>query len=201
MILFWMVLQSFAESRLSFRTELEDRALLQIIPAFSQEEHRKVEDMLQEFSVEIYPSVRLYYEVALLYNQRSDFSRARVYYDRALAIDSNYSMALYDRAELSVLEGKTEEARTDLEQLVAQEHPHWVIYFRLAEIEASVGNAKGMEENLLKAIRNDFDLDILIENRVKWSSFLKNEDIRSTLHGIFIVMAEEKRWEQFLDTP
>ena len=188
----------FGAPRLNYEQELETKAMILVLERLEEENHTEVQNILEAFEREVFLSDRLYYDTGLVYNQQGKITYAKKYYDRALEINPNQSSALYDRAELYLLEGKISEAKRDLEHLIKQEQEHWAIYFRLAEIAAKEQDGKQMEEYLLKAIKKDLDLKLLLKDPLTWGKIAKDPNLGTYLHRIFVVMAEEKLWEALI---
>jgi tetratricopeptide (TPR) repeat protein len=188
----------FASPRLRYEEELETKVMIRISEELEQGNHREAQKLLEAFDTELFPSDRMYYNAGLFYNQQGDLARAKKYYDRAIEINGAQSSALYDRAELLLLEGRLSEAKQDLQVLIAQEQEHWAIYFRMAEISAKEGDGLQMEKYLLDAIKRDLELEILVQDFGTWSAIAKDPQLNPYLHRIFMVMAEENLWEGLL---
>lgn len=188
----------FGATRLDYEKELEEKAMFRILALLEKQEHKEIQNVLRAFEKELFPSERLYYDIGLAYNQQGKIDYAKKYYDRALEINPNQSAALYDRAELHLVDGNIVKAKADLERLVSQKHEHWAVYFRLAEIAAKEGDGQQMENYLLQAIRQDLDLKLLLKDPLTWQKIAKDPKIRPYLHRIFVVMAEEKLWEALI---
>lgn len=188
----------FATPRLSYEKELEAKVMVRVLTQIEQQNHREVQNIIDAFEKELFPSEQLCYDVGLAYNQQGNLAQAKKYYNRAIEINPNQASALYDRAELYLLEGKTAEAKTDLERLINQKQQHWAIYFRLAEIAAKEQDGKKMEEYLLQAIRYDMDITLLLKDPLTWKKVAKDPKLEPYLHRIFVIMAEEKLWEMLI---
>ncbi len=198
-MIFTLISLCFGAPRLSYESELESNAMVQIQVFLEQGNHEEVRKILDRFEEKLFPSAQLYYEVGLVYNQQGKITLAREYYDKALEINPKHLSALYDRAELYILEGNTSEAKRDLQLLLDKGHEHWAIYFRLAEIAAKEKDGKKMEDYLLKAIKKDLDLTLLLKDPMTWKKAAKDPKLGSYLHRIFVVMAEEKLWKALIN--
>lgn len=197
-MIFWALSLCFASPRLRYEEELETKTMNRCLVQLEQGNHREAETILEAFTAEVFPSDKLYYNAGLFYNQHGDLARAKSYYDRSIEINGAQSSALYDRAELLILEGKLSEAKQDLKVLIAQEQEHWAIYFRMAEIAAKEGNGQQMEQYLLDAIKRNLTLEILVGDPVTWRAIAKDPQLSPYLYRIFMVMAEETLWKKLL---
>ena len=197
-MIFLVIALCFASPRLRYEEELETKVMIRISEELELGNHREAQKLLEAFDTELFPSDKMYYNAGLFYNQQGDLARAKMYYDRAIEINGVQSSALYDRAELLLLEGRLSEAKQDLQILIAQEQEHWAIYFRMAEISAKEGDGQQMEKYLLDAIKRDLGLEILVQDFGTWSAIAKDPQLSPYLHRIFMVMAEENLWEGLL---
>ena len=69
MLILWMSqLWSFPLS--SYQEELEQRVLTEIAELIEKGKHQEVQTRVKQFQLELFHSSKLYYETALLYNQK-----------------------------------------------------------------------------------------------------------------------------------
>jgi tetratricopeptide (TPR) repeat protein len=197
-MIFLVLSLCFASPRLRYEEEIETKVMIRISEELEKGNHREVQKLLEAFDSELFPSDKMYYNVGLFYNQQGDLAKAKMFYNQAIEINGAQSSALYDRAELYLLEGRLLEAKQDLQILITQEQEHWVIYFRMAEISAKEGDGQQMEKYLLDAIKRDLELEILVQDFVTWNAIAKDPQLSPYLHRIFMVMAEESLWEGLL---
>jgi tetratricopeptide (TPR) repeat protein len=198
MIFYLCSMLAFSQPRLSYKSEIEDRTLAKIIPILEEGNKALVNKHVQSFEAELFPSARVHYEIALHYNTTNQISDAMHHYNRALEIDSRYKEALYDRAELYLLQQNPEKALQDLETLVSLGVEHWVIFFRLSEIYAEKKNGVLLEQNLLLAIRYGFSLHLLLESGDKWKEYAKDPELSEHLHKTIQLYGDERIWDLLL---
>ena len=194
MFLFWFS-AVFSQPRLSYEEELEDRMLASIAPFVLEGNDRMVNKHVQAFEKDLFPSARIHYEIALQYNTNNQLSEALKHYNRALEIDPAYQQALYDRAELLIVNQQPDAALTDLQSLVETGVEHWAVYFRLAEIFADKKEGVLFEQNLLLAIRHGFSLHLLLQSGDKWKGYAKDPELSDHLHTIIQLYGEEQIWD------
>ena len=195
MILLFLLWEAVAEPRLSYKRELEDRALHSLSQLLVEDDRKAVTVYVETFEQELFPSARIHYELALQYNKQLQVSEALYHYEEALKIDPTYQEALYDRAELYFLEGDIEKSKKDLQFLVSLDVEHWVIYYRLAAINAREGNGALMEQNLLQAIRYGLSLELLTVPQEKWREYAKEPTLQHHLQKIIQLYGDETIWE------
>jgi tetratricopeptide (TPR) repeat protein len=184
-----------SQPRLDYKTEIEDRVLTEVGNFLREGKEDQAEEYLHDFERELFASARLHYELALQYNTQNQIDKALIHYDMALVIDPHLQSALYDRAEILLLQGKVDKAQHDLDILVKDGIEHWVVYFRLAEIYAEKGNGPLFEENLLQAIRYGFSLPLLLESGEKWKRYVEDPALREYLHRIIQLYGDETIWD------
>ena len=195
MIVWCCILWVMAQPQLSYKREMEERGLAQIEMLLSSDRQREAERYLQDFEKELFPSAWLHYEVALQYNIQGKLEQALKHYDRALVLEPLMLRALYDRAEIYLLQGQVSKAQQDLLRLVDADVAHWVVYFRLSEIYAEQSNATHFEEMMLQAIRYGFSMSILLESKTKWKSYALDPVIGVSLRRMIQLYGDEQIWE------
>ena len=134
---------------ISLDREIEDQ-LLRSLQGLDDTEKIAV---VHNFEETVFESARVHYELGLQYNQQGDISKAEQQYRTSLSIDDSYVPALYDLAEILLLQGSTKEAKLHLLKLQQQQGQHWVVSYRLAQIAASEQETAVMELNLKRALR------------------------------------------------
>jgi len=195
MIVYFLVAFLSAQPRLDYTVEIEEKALSKMISYISKEEYAKAEHYLNDFEAKLFPSSRLHYELGLQYNTLGKLTSALQHYNQALKIDPHLQPALYDRAEIFLLQKRTKEAQQDLEQLVSENVEHWVIYFRLAEIYAQQQQGSLFEEHILLAIRYGFSLHLLLESGDNWKTYANDPILKEHLYRIIQLYGDESIWE------
>ena len=195
MMIWCCVLLALAQPRLNYKREMEERGLAQIEVFLRSDRSREAEQYLQDFEKQLFPSAWLHYEVALQYNVQGRLEEALRHYDRALALEPLMLRALYDRAEIHLLQDQVVKAQQDLLLLVEADVEHWVVYFRLAEIYAEQNKVTLFEEMMLQAIRYGFSMSILLEAKSKWKSYALDPVIGVSLRRIIQLYGDERIWE------
>ena len=195
MMIWCCVLLALAQPRLNYKREMEERGLAQIEVFLRSDRPREAEQYLQDFEKQLFPSAWLHYEVALQYNVQGRLEEALRHYDRALALEPLMLRALYDRAEIHLLQDQVVKAQQDLLLLVEADVEHWVVYFRLAEIYAEQNKVTLFEEMMLQAIRYGFSMSILLEAKSKWKSYALDPVIGVSLRRIIQLYGDERIWE------
>lgn len=188
-----------AQPRLDYKKELEDRALKEILTLMQAGEESKAERYLSRFEEDLFQSAHLHYELALFYNRQGQLDEAMEEYNRSLAVDPHLYSALYDRAEIFLLEGDLEGAQRDLGQLVMDGVEHWVVYFRLAETYALQKEGILFERNLMLAIRYGFSLPMLLESGKQWKDYAKDPVVGEHLRRVIQLYGDEDLWELLLE--
>ena len=114
-------------------------------------------DLAERFMRVIGPAAPVAYEVALRLNRSGDPQQAMVWYDRAIAADSQHAPSRYDRGELHLRAGNLPAAQADFEAAVAERPDAWAVHFRLAELCAHRGDGDGFAHHLQRALAHGFD--------------------------------------------
>ena len=65
----------------SYQKELEQRSLENISKMIDSDQHEKIKNYIELFQIELFYSSNLYYDTALLYNQKSNFDFALYFYN------------------------------------------------------------------------------------------------------------------------
>ena len=181
--MFWLlwVQLLYANPYLDYRTELEDQVLYKIIE--SELSDPEIEALVQAFHVEVFASYRLCYEVALYYNRRNELAQAMHYYNQALLIYPNYTSALYDRAELFLLQSKVDLAKQDLQNIIhhSTEDIHWVVYYRLAQISASVEDGVALENYMQLAVTHGLPVQVIVDDRIVWQQYCHSKIVNTSM--------------------
>ena len=182
---------TFADPYVSLDREIEDTVLQQVFQLNTTTERwAKVED----FSETVFPSVRVYYEVGLQYNKIGDIKEALRYCDAALQIQDDYVPALYDKAEILLLQGDAEQAKQSLLTLQSMEDHHWVVSYRLSQIAAGAEDTRTFEAHLKSALQAGMPLQILVDDRVLWNGLIQSSSMSLSMQMMLSAMGEEDTW-------
>jgi tetratricopeptide (TPR) repeat protein len=101
-----------------------------------------VERLLKDLSARYPQEADWAFYLAELYQRRGNFAQSEDLYRRALAIDSDYSMAIFRLALVSELQGHLTAAADRYAQYLARVPHDWLSLKRLADIYHRLGDAK-----------------------------------------------------------
>ncbi|MEC7984053.1 MAG: tetratricopeptide repeat protein [Myxococcota bacterium] len=144
----------------------------------------------RDFLQNVVEHPNLYYEIALLYNKEGELNQAIAYYSKALEIRPKLTAALYDRAEIYLVQGKYELAYNDLIQ--AKDVKHWVVHLRLAEVAAYRRDIVAMERSLLRSLELGLDLRDL--SSLGWKKWAKDSSLQPSLQRIILLYGGQEIW-------
>ena len=190
-LLLSICVQALADPYVSLDREIEDTILHQVFQlSTSSERWSTVED----FSATVFPSARVYYEVGLEYNKNGNIKEALRYCDAALQIQPNYVPALYDKAEILLLQGDAEQAKLSLLTLQSMEGHHWVVSYRLSQIAAGAEDIRTFEDQFKRALQAGMPLQILLDDRILWSKLMQSPSMSLSMEMMLSAMGEESTW-------
>ena len=182
---------ALADPYVSLDSELEDAVLQQVFQVDSTSERWAT---VEDFSKTVFPSARVYYEVGLQYNQRGDLKEALRYCEAALQIQADYVPALYDKAEILLLQGDSEQAKQSLLRLQSMQDHHWVVSYRLSQISAGAEDTRAFEEHLKRALQAGMPLQILVDDRAQWNGLIQSSSMSLSMEMMLSAMGEEGTW-------
>jgi tetratricopeptide (TPR) repeat protein len=176
----------------SYQEELEQRVLLQISEMIDHNQHEDIQLYIERFQLELFYSSSLYYDVALLYNQKSDFTRALYFYDQLLERNPIHRSALFDRAELYVLKKQYDLAWNDLQTLENNNPKHglWVISLKQAEISAYQEKEWHFEKYLMQSLDWGMDPYYLTTLGSNWFYWCHHKKLGPSLYASFSGLEE-----------
>ena len=140
------------------------------------------------------------YEIGYAHYQLGELDAAVRHYDSALVRDPNLTMALYDRGEIHLREGRIESATRDFLLVVEHAPNHWAGHFRLAHLAGLEADAESFERYLMGAIRVGFDLDTVI-NDPDWMGFTRVPTIRPVLRKIIVLYGDDQLLQWLGENP
>lgn len=146
------------------------------------------------------PSSLVSYEIGYALNRQGDRDGALQAYDRALTLDPDLATARYDRGELLLLEGRDADARADFEAAARLRPDHWAVHFRLAELDARAGDARGFEDHLVEAMRQGFDFRTVVRDP-QWRSWYRDPSLGPVISRLVVVYSDEKLLDILGETP
>lgn len=188
----WMLQTAVAEPYVSLTSEIEDTALSRV---FELESDAERWTYVQRFTETVFDSARVYYEVGLQYNQRGDTAQALRYYRSALQVDGTYVPALYDCAEILLLQGDTEEAKQLLLRIQEIDAGYWVVSYRLAQISADEQAISDFERHLKQALQSGMPLQVLIDDRAQWLPKLQQPSVALSMELLLLALGENDAWK------
>lgn len=195
MLWLWIALLSaepVSTFSISLDEEIEDQVLYQL-QSLTESERKLV---LDSFEKRVFRSARIHYELGLQYNQLGNLSLAENEYRDALTINPKYTPALYDLAEILLLQGSVdsvEEAKRHL-MMLQQEGEHWVVSYRLAQIAASEQDTGSMEQQLKRAFREGMPSQVLADDKVQWREYLGEANVALSMELLLSALGHESIW-------
>jgi len=141
-------------------------------------------------------SALIRYEMGLACNRAERINDAIRFYDEALALDPNMVSALFDRAELHLMNAKAEEAKRDLMQAVSQGANHWGVQLRLAEIAGLENRNDGMSAHLIEAVESGFNLKTLSSLGQPWKDWIVDPVKSRIIRRVVLLYAKGELWDQ-----
>ena len=178
---------------ISLDREIEDQVLLQLQSLTEQEQSV----VLDSFEERVFRSARIHYELGLQYNKVGNTSTAEQEYRKALGINPQYTPALYDLAEILLLQGSVDsvvEAKHHLTTL-QEAGSHWVVSYRLAQIAASEQDPRVMEQQLKRALREGMPSQILMDDKVQWRGYLIDSNVALSMELLLSALGHEAIWK------
>lgn len=180
-----------ADPYVSLDREIEDTVLHQVFQLSTPSERWS---MVEDFSTTVFPSARVYYEVGLEYNKNGNIKEALRYCDAALQIQPTYVPALYDKAEILLLQGDADQAKQSLLTLQSMEDHHWVVSYRLSQIAAGAEDPRTFEHHFKRALQAGMPLQILLDDRTLWSELMQSSSMALSMEMMLSAMGEEATW-------
>ena len=177
---------------ISLDEEIEDQVLQQL-QSLTESERKLV---LDSFEKRVFRSARIHYELGLQYNKLGKISLAENEYRDALTINPKYTPALYDLAEILLLQGSVdsvEEAKRHL-MMLQEEGKHWVVSYRLAQIAASEQDTGSMEQQLKRAFREGMPSQVLADDKVQWREYLGEANVALSMELLLSALGHESIW-------
>lgn len=135
------------------------------------------------------------YEMAYAANRLGQERKALRLYTRALALEPDLAIALYDRGELRLVSGDLLGARVDFEAAAEARPDHWAVHFRLAHLAGREGDVRAFEEHLVDALRNGFDFRTLLDD-ADWRAWSHDPQLGRVLHRLLVVYSDESLYER-----
>ena len=144
----------------------------------------------RRFEETVGASADLIYERAYALNRQGEVDDALDAYGEALKLDPDHAAARYDRGELYLAQGEDAAARADLEAAARLRPDHWAAWFRLAQLDARAGDPEGMEAHLIEALRQGFDLGLLVADP-HWRAWFQDPRLGPVLTRLVTVYGDE----------
>ena len=179
----------------SYKGELESRAIIRISQYIEQDKHSDVQNYVQSFQQELFYSARVYYETALLYNQKNQFQQALTYYEDLLQSSPYHKAGLFDRSEIFVVQNKYDQAWKDL-QMLEKHHPKhglWVVSLKQAEISAYQEHEWNFEKYLMRSLELGMDPYYLTTLGSNWYYWCHHQQLGPSLYAVFSDIELEER--------
>ncbi len=162
--------------------------------------HREVLQQGARFEAHVEGAALVRYEMAFAANRLGQERKALRLYTRALALQPDLAIALYDRGELRLLADDLSGARSDFEAAAIARPDHWAVHYRLAHLAGREGNAVAMEEHLVDAIRHGFSFQTLLGDP-DWKAWSFDPTLGRVLQRLLVVYSDESVWEQLREEP
>jgi tetratricopeptide (TPR) repeat protein len=178
-----------------YRDELHQAVAAQVAALAARGDIEEATTLGARFQARVEPSAAVLYELGLLYNRLGQLNEARDHYDRALALDPDNAAARYDRGELLLSQGEVEAARVDLEEAARLRPDHWAAHYRLAQLAGHRRDSAALEEHLMGALRNGFDLQTLLADPI-WRQWARDPELGPPIAGLIVVYGDESILEQ-----
>lgn len=140
------------------------------------------------------------YEMAYAANRLGQDHKALRLYTRALALQPDLAIALYDRGELRLVSGDAAGARADFEAAAAARPDHWAVHFRLAHLAGMDGDPDALETHLVEALRHGFDFRTILQDP-DWKAWATHPQLGQVLRRLIVVYSDEALYEQLLEAP
>jgi tetratricopeptide (TPR) repeat protein len=179
----------------SYQEELEERAITHIAKYIEQEQHSDVQNYIQHFQQELFYSSRIYYETALLYNQKNRLQQALTYYENLLRNSPYHKAGLFDRSEIFVLQNQYDLAWKDL-QTLEEHHPKhglWVVSLKQAEVSAYQEHEWNFEKYLMRSLELGMDPYYLTTLGSNWYYWCHHQQLGPSLYAVFSDIELEER--------
>jgi hypothetical protein len=146
------------------------------------------------------PLAEARYATGLAFNRARDRSAALLWYDRCLALAPLHRGALYDRAELRLLGGDTEGARSDLALLLAHPPVHWSTQLRVAQLAAMDRDSVAFERAMVGALAAGFERRTLGLDPA-WRAWLDDPALGPILQRLIAVYGSEGLLDELRSQP
>jgi tetratricopeptide (TPR) repeat protein len=171
----------------SYQDELEQRVIHQISEMIEKNQNDEVQRYVERFQIELFYSSKLYYDTALLYNQKSDFEYAIRFYNQLLTKNPIHRAGLFDRAELFILQKKYDLAWIDLQTLESNNPKHglWIISLKQAEVSAYQENEWNFEKYLMQSLDWGMDPYYLTTLGSNWYYWCRHKILGPSLYASF----------------
>ena len=184
MFLLW-ISQLWSFSLSSYQEELEQRTLITIAELMEKDDHQNVLAHVEQFQLELFYSSKLYYETALLYNQKGDVEHAIFFYNTLLQRNPIHKAGLFDRAELLILQKQYALAWNDLQTLENNDPNHglWVISLKQAEVSAYQEDEWNFEKYLMQSFEWGMDPYYLTTLGSNWYYWCRHNRLGPSLYS------------------
>jgi len=140
-------------------------------------------------AVDRFPQVS--YEIGYAHYQLGELVAAVRNYDAALLREPELTMALYDRGEIHLLEGRKEAAKEDFLVVVEQTPKHWAGHFRLAHLAGLDADPEQFELHLMGALKVGFNLESVVGDP-DWVAFTRGPALHSVLRKIIVLYGDDE---------
>ena len=192
MLILW-ISQVWSFPLSSYEEELEKRFLENISIYIEKDQHHEVQNHLQQFQKELFYSSQLYYETALLYNQKGYIKHALSFYNLLLEQNPIHRAGLFDRAELLILQQKYDLAWKDLQTLEKNDPNHglWVISLKQAEISAYQEDEWNFEKYLMQSFEWGMDPYYLTTQGTNWYYWCRHNRLGPSLYAAMSDITEQ----------
>lgn len=177
-----------------YRAELVRAAAARAETLNAQGLYPEAVDFAERFQEGVTPAADVAYEAAYALNRMAKLKAALAAYGEVLALDPDHAAARYDRGELLIALGRPEDARADLEAAARLRPDHWAAHFRLAELAGRAGDPVALEEHLMQALRQGFDLRTMLADPT-WRSWFRDPRLGPVLQKLVIVYGDESMLE------
>ena len=184
-LIFLQLLWSYPLS--SYQKELEQRSIENISEMINSDQHEKIKNYIEQFQVELFYSSGLYYDTALLYNQKENFDSALYFYNKLLDGNPIHQAGLFDRAEIFVLQKKYNLAFKDLQTFENNNPNHglWVVALKQAEISAYQEKEWHFEKYLMQSLELGMDPYYLTTLGSNWYYWCRHKRLGPSLYASF----------------
>ena len=181
-----------------FRSVVHRSAAAELEALNASGHHLEVLQQGARFEAHVEGAALVRYEMAYAANRLGQERKALRLYTRALALQPDLAIALYDRGELRLLADDLSGARADFEAAARSRPDHWAVHYRLAHLAGREGKPEAMEEHLVEALRHGFDFRTLLGDS-DWRAWSRDPSLGRVLQRLLVVYSDESVWDQLTE--